>query len=283
MWPTTAPALTRQEDAVARFAESEPLAFATSSGAEIASATGTSEASVARAAQRLGFANVREMKVFCASRVQEMANLQGVLRGRLDALDGDTASADGQAGAAGSMPTALRAAATLVLGVEESLDWDAASTAADDIGAAARVVVHGLGTAYCLAQYAEIEFARLGLDARASSGSGHTNAHALFQLAEDDVVLVLAPRVIFPDIERFTSAARARARAVHLVTQAALPQTLAGISRLRLPSSSGSAATDAVGTVALIDALVAEIARRHPDRSMQARISAQRYRDQFSR
>lgn len=287
MWPEDAPALPRQVDAVARFAQEHPLRFATSSGAQIAALTGSSEASVARAARRLGFENVKEMKASCASRVQEMADLQGVLRGRLEALDtggGGSPASDGS-GVAGSMPLALRAAANLVLGVEESVHWQTASAVARDLGEASRVIVFGLGTAHCLAQYAEIEFARLGLDARAITGSGHTNAHAVFQVAVDDVVLVLAPRVIFPDVERFATAAIERARAVHLMTQASLPPRLsaAGVPVLRLPSSSGSGATDAVATVALIDALVAEVARQHPQRSIQARTLAQTYRDEFSR
>lgn len=283
MWPNPAPALTRRERLVARFAEDEPLQFATSSGAEIAARAGTSEASVARAAQRLGFENVKEMKAFCAGRVQETADLQGLLRDRLHALDTTDAGEADTGVPAGQMARSLRAAAELVLRVGDSIDWSAAEDAARDIGDAARVVVYGLGTARSVADYAELEFSRLGLDARATSGSGHTNAHAVFQLTADDVLLVLAPRVIFPDVERFVVAARDRVRSVHLVTQAPLPDSLADVACLRLPFSTGSAATDSVPTLALIDTLVAEVARRHPARSLRAREAAQTYRDLFSR
>lgn len=289
MWPVEALELTKQEGAIARFAQDDPLNFATSSGAEIATRTGTSEASVARAAKKLGFENFKEMKAFCASRVQERANLQSVLSGRLDALEAEGAERNGSSGATWStsrtVASSLRSAAELVLEVEQSVDWDSAESAAIDIGESPRVIIYGLGTGYSLAQYAEIEFSRLGLDARASTGGGHANAQAAFQIRQDDVVLVVAPRAIFPDIERFTAAALRITELVHVITQASLPPALAqaGASVLRLPSSGGSGATDTIAALALIDALVADIARRHPQRALEARALAQAYRDEFSR
>ncbi|APX33976.1 hypothetical protein BH708_16085 [Brachybacterium sp. P6-10-X1] len=286
MWPVDAPELTRQEEAIARFALEVPLAFATSSGAAIAARTDTSEASVARAAKKLGFENVREMKSFCASRVQETANLQSVLSGRLDALDTDdaTRSTSGLTGRE-TVTSGLRSAAKLVLAVEQSVEWPSVEAAAADIGGGPRVILYGLGTGYSLAQYAEIEFSRLGLDARATTGGGHANAQAAFQITAEDVVLVVAPRAIFPDIERFLAAVLRTTKRVYVITQASLPAPLssAGASALRLPPSGGSGATDAVGTIALIDSLVADIARRHPRRALEARTRAQAYRDEFSR
>lgn len=286
MWPVDAPELTRQESAIARFAQDDPLNFATSSGAEIAAHTGTSEASVARAAKKLGFGNVKAMKAFCTSRLQERADLQSVLSGRLDALEAESAEHTAPMGATRrTVSSALRSTAELVLEVEQSVDWESVESAAIRIGESPRVIVYGLGTGHSLAQYAEIEFSRLGLDARATTGGGHTNAQAVFQVRPDDVVLVVAPRAIFPDVERFVSAALRTTKRVYVMTQAALPSALtrAGALTLRLPSSGGSGATDTIGAAALIDALVADIARRHPQRALEARTLAQTYRDEFSR
>lgn len=286
MWPVEAPELTRQEGAITRFAREDPLNFATSSGAEIAARTGTSEASVARAAKKLGFENVKAMKAFCASRLQERANLQSVLSGRLDALEAEEVEHAGPTGATRrTVASALRSAAELVLAVEQSVDWESVESAALHLGESPRVIVYGLGTGYSLAEYAEIEFSRLGLDARATTGGGHTNAHAAFQVRGGDVVLVVAPRAIFPDVERFAAAALRTTKPVYVMTQASLPSALtrAGATALRLPSSGGSGATEMTGAAALIDALVADIARRHPHRALDARTLAQTYRDEFSR
>lgn len=286
MWPVESPELTPQEGAIARLAQDDPLNFATSSGAEIAAHTGTSEASVARAAKKLGFENVKAMKAFCASRLQERANLQSVLSGRLDALEAEDAEHTAPTGTTRrTVTSALRSAAALVLEVEQSVDWESAESAAIHIGESPRVIVYGLGTGHSLAQYAEIEFSRLGLDARATTGGGHTNAQAAFQVRPDDVVLVVAPRAIFSDVERFAAAALRTTKRVYVMTQASLPSALtcAGASALRLPSSGGSGATEMISAAALIDALVADIARRHPGRALEARTLAQAYRDEFSR
>lgn len=283
MWPDETATLTRRERAIATYAEQFPLQFATQSGADIAFATHTSEASVARTARRLGFANVREMKTFCASRVQEAADLQSVLTTRLEAL-GREERETSEPSAVGSMPTALRASAQLVLGIELSVDWTTVDEAAVALCEAPRTLIYGLGTALSLAEYAEIELSRIGIDARALSGGGHANAHAAFQLSPDDALLILAPRVIFSDVRRFAAAALRTTSRVFVVSQASLPSDLQadGTRHLRLPTSNGSGATEAVSTIALLDAMVAEVARRTPQRSLEARARAQAYRNEFS-
>lgn len=283
MWPQQAPALTPGEQAVEQFAREEPLQFATLTGAEVAAQTDTSDATVARTAQKLGFTNVREMKAFCASRVQEMSNLQSVLKTRLDALrdNGAEPPADGSH----TMSTVLTAAASLVLEVESTIRWSDAEAAAAAIADAPRTFIYGLGTAHHFAQYAELEFARIGLDARSITGGGHTNAHAVFQIDASDAVLVLAPRVIFADVLRFIEAVARKGVRVFVITQATLPPALhkLDVVQLRTPPSGNSSATEAVTTIALIDALVAEIATLQPERALDARARAQTYRDEFSR
>ncbi|WP_449279397.1 MurR/RpiR family transcriptional regulator [Leucobacter sp. GX0328] len=285
MWPQQSPSLTPGEQAVERFARDEPLKFATLTGAEIAARTETSDATVARTAQKLGFANVREMKACCASRVQEQADLQHVLQTRLEALRTHGTEDDGPSGESRTMTSVLTAAAGLVLGVESSIHWPAAAEAAAAIAAAPRAFIYGLGTAYCFAQYAELEFARIGIVSRGITGSGHTNAHAVFQIDAADAVLVLAPRVIFADVHRFIEAAARKGARVFVIAQASLPPQLheLGVLHLRMPSSGGGAATEAVPTVSLIDALVAEIATLQPERALDARAQAQAYRGEFSR
>lgn len=285
MWPVAAPELTRQESLISRFALDDPLAFATSSGSAIAEITGTSEASVARTAKKLGFGNVKEMKSYCASRVQEQADLPGVLRGRLQALKADDpAEAASEAASRRTVTSGLRSAAELVLAVEQGLEWATVDAAAEDLGDAPRVMLYGLGTGHALAQYAQIELTRLGMDARAVTGGGHANAQAAFETTDSDVVLVLAPRMILPDIERYIAAVLRTARSVYVITQASLPGALtsAGARTLRLPASGSSGATDAVSAIALLDAVVAEVARRHPRRAIEARERAQALRNEFS-
>ncbi|MCH1881731.1 hypothetical protein [Agrococcus sp. ARC_14] len=284
MWPNATPSLTRLEQAVALFAVEGPVRFATTSGTEIARQTGTSEATVARTAQKLGFQNIKEMKAFCARMLQDPADLQLVLRSRLEAASDADAEASTPI-AEGAMTAVLRAAAGLTLGVHSSLDWDVAARAVEACSDAPRITVYGLGTASFMAGYADLEFARVGLQSRAVTGGGHANADALFRAGADDVVLVVAPRAMFPDVERFTTAALRLTTRVFIITQGPVAAELRsqGAQVLRLPPTHASAATEAASTMALIDALVAEIARRNPERAMEARARAQAYRSEFSR
>lgn len=284
MWPNPIAALTRREQSVAMLALERPLQFATASGSEIAQQTGTSEATVARAAQKLGFQNIKEMKAFCAEQLQDPANLQHVLHGRLEAASGsDDDAPDPTAPAA--MFAVLRAAASLTLGVASSVDWAVASRVVEACSDAPKVTVYGLGTAAFLAGYADLEFARIGLDSRAVTGGGHSNADAVFRIGAEHAVLVVAPRAMFPDVERFASAALRTTTRVFIITQGAVSADLrsAGAQVLRLPPTHGSAATEATSCIALLDALVAEIAQRDPERAMAARERAQRHRSEFSR
>lgn len=284
MWPAADPKLTRLERIVALFALERPLQFATASGSEIAQRTRTSEATVARAAQKLGFENIKEMKAYCANELHDAGNLQSVLRSRLEAVS-DTEHEDASSSAAAAMAPVLRSAAGLTLGVHDSLDWEVASRAVEACSAASRITLYGLGTASFMAGYADLEFARIGLDSRAVTGGGHANADAIFRTGADDAVLIVAPRAMFPDVERFAAAALRLTKRVFIITQGAVAADLrsAGAEVLRLPPTHGSAATEAACTMALIDALVAEIARRSPGRAMEARERAQQYRSEFSR
>ncbi|WP_072314639.1 MurR/RpiR family transcriptional regulator [Agrococcus sp. Marseille-P2731] len=284
MWPQTRPSLTRLEQAVALFALERPLQFATASGSEIAQHTGTSEATVARTAQKLGFDNIKEMKAYCANELHDPGNLQTVLRSRLDAVS-VTDEDDPSASAAAAMAPVLRSAAALTLGVHDSIDWGVAARAVDACSAASSITLYGLGTASFMAGYADLEFARIGLRSRAVTGGGHANADAAFRTGTDDAVLIVAPRAMFPDVERFAAAALRLTSRVFIITQGAVSADLrsAGAEVLRLPPTQSSAATEAASTMALIDALVAEIARRHPRRAMEARQRAQAYRSEFSR
>src|SRR5699024_1335966 len=280
MWNSDIANLTRQEASVAEYAQRNPLQFATSTGADIAAKTGTSEASVARAARKQGLANVREMKTYCASCAHESANLQSVLNDRLKALGSSSRENSTEASA-----TVLRDAATLVLGLEATASSAAIHSAVLDIARSRRTYIYGLGTALCFADYAEIELTRVGVDARSITGGGHTNSHAAFQVTDQDTLVVLAPRILFADVKNLIHSTLREVSQVHLVTQATLPAELASkkINVLRLPHSGGYSATDAVSTIALGDVLVAEFARHAPARALEARARAQDYRDEFSK
>lgn len=260
-------------------AEQDPLRFATSTAAEIAELTATSEATVSRAARKLGFAGTKDMKLACAARIGRSQSLDGVIRSRLENLSPEAL----RAGPAAAARTVLASAADLLITLSDSLDPGVIAATAESALSARRVDVYGLGTGYRIAQYLCLELERIGVEARALTGSGHSNADAVSRVGPDDALIVLAPLLVFPDIRRFIEAAAERARHVTLVSQDELPAAHAGdVGYIRLPSTAVGAASESVAAWAICDVLVAEIARRRPEQAIETRNHIQQLRERFT-
>lgn len=273
------PALSRQERRVSTFAEQDPLKFATSTAAEIASVTSTSEATVARTARKLGFKGTKEMKQACASRVDESRMLGPVIESRLATIPQEEA---GPSGPRQTSSAVLTAAADLLLKLKDSLDPDAVEATLDSMQRARRVVIYGLGTAYRVAQYLALELERIGIEALPITGSGHTLADAVPRIRAEDTVLVLAPLRVFADVRNLLEVLGPRVESITIATQDELPESDQAPHLLRLPNTTTGAASESVPAWALCDVLVAELARRRPQHAVNTRNYVQELRERFS-
>lgn len=272
------PALTRAEARVQLFARQDPLAFATSTAVEIAEASSTSDATVARTARKLGFRGVREWKRVCAESVDSTRGLDAVLRDRLDTLS-KTQSGDSSSGLARQL---LASSAEALLALAEVLDSAALDQGVNALVNARRVLVYGLGAAYHVAEYLSLALERVGVDARAVTGSGHTLADAIPRLRGEDVSIILAPRLLFPDLVWYTEESVQRCAATILVTTEPPPERLRrSIIPLRLPSTAQVIADDTILALALADVFVAAVARQAPNRSLATRQAVQELRDRI--
>lgn len=271
--------LTRSERNVVALAEQDPLRFATSTAVEIADMAGTSEATVTRAAHKLGFAGVKEFKQACAGQVGAGQTLGATIRARLESLEGhgEEASAHGTARAV------LAASAHVLLEFSESFPKAEFEETVDLVESSGRTVVYGLGTGSHVAEYLGLGLRRIGLRAHAVSGSGHTLADEVHSLESEDVLIVVAPRVLFNDIDNLIAEAAPRVARIVLVSQAPpSPRSPAGVLYLPLPSTAGSPASEITAACAVSDSLVSELARRHPSTAIRARDALQRLRDRLS-
>ncbi|TGD11724.1 MurR/RpiR family transcriptional regulator [Brevibacterium sp. S111] len=272
------PALTRAEARVQLYARQDPLAFATSTAVEIAEASSTSDATVARTARKLGFHGVREWKRVCADSVDSTLGLDALLRVRLDNLS----KAKSVKSSGGLARQVLASSAEALLALAEILESSALDHGVDELVNARRVLVYGLGAAYHVAEYLSLALERVGVDARAVTGSGHTLADAIPRLRSDDVSIVLAPRLLFPDIVWYAAESAQRCAATILVTTEPAPERLRQSTiTLRLPSTAQVVADDTILTLALADVFVAAIARQEPNRSLATRQAVQMFRDRI--
>ncbi|MGH8877165.1 MAG: MurR/RpiR family transcriptional regulator [Stackebrandtia sp.] len=274
-----AASLSKQERRVSGFADQNPLRFATSTAAEIAEVTSTSEATVVRTAHKLGFSGTKEMKAACAARVDQSQSLGSAIRSRLASLPQDAALPEPQQTA----NAVLSSSADLLIRLNDSLDESAVTSTIAAIVTARRVVVYGLGTGYHIAQYLALELERVGLQALAITGSGHTIADAIPRLRHDDTLVVMAPLRIFNDIRNFSAEATRLVAATTVITQDVLPSGLDKLAtRIGLPDTSTGPGSNSVAAWAICDVIVTEIARRHPEQAIERRNYMQQLRERLS-
>lgn len=270
--------LSPQEQRVVSLAEQDPLLFATSTAAAIASLTSTSEATVARTAKKLGHPGTKAMKKAYANQVERSRDLGDVIQNRLDSLGGKTDTT--------GVPTTgrlvLTSAAELLLELNECLDHELVRVTVDRITTSRRTAVFGLGTAHAIAQYMALELERVGLDALSLNGAGHSLADALPRVRAEDHVVILAPLTVFPDIRHFMEEAADRGAVLTLISQDDPPALSTTIGHFRLPGTSQGSASESVAAWTLVDVLIAEIARRDPGRAIAARNYVQDLRRRFS-
>lgn len=174
--------LSRSELAVAEHLVATPIDILIfRSAEEIAAEAGTSDATVIRAARRLGFSGLPELKRLCSRTMAKTLPVSERLEQRFRATGDDLSKIAGQM---------FAAAREILTSTEEQLDQDALSHAVLILEAADTVWCLGLGTAEAEAKHAAITLSRIGVRARCSGSSGFSLANEFIDLRSKDVVLM---------------------------------------------------------------------------------------------
>jgi DNA-binding MurR/RpiR family transcriptional regulator len=168
---------------VARFIDENRILALASSAAEIAAGIGTSDASVVRAVQALGFKGLADLR-----------------RALTHTLEHKTTPADNMRRTLGDIGQDIEQAVDLVLKTHtaalEALASKSARTkvvaAVSVLRRAQRIVVFGIGPSAPLARYFTILLARSGRRTYALDATGSSLADQLLNLREGDALLVLA-------------------------------------------------------------------------------------------
>ena len=245
------------ERAVAEYLLGLGSRAAAMSAREVASTTGTSDATVVRTAQSLGFEGFRELKRFLAGQADE-APLSERLRASLnDARDPDDelhAACDRQRVALEAMSRGIpksqfRAANRIIAGAE-------------------RVWWSGIGPSAFLAEYAAFLFRRLGKTSGALTHSGFENADELLSLRQGDAVVVLAYGRLHRHVRVLFDRAAEEGTQVVLITDSLAVRSEWPVA-VRLASGRGpSGMFSSHGTTILvIEALALAMAAANPDRA----------------
>lgn len=246
---------------VARFLNANrPLALALSA-MELAERTGTSDATVVRTVQALGFSGLPELKRDLA------AALAAPQSGPADAMRQTLAEAGEESGRAVDLAIeAQREAVEALASAEARATLRAAVTA---LHPARRILVFGIGPSAALARYLAVLLGRSGRAARALDASGIGLADQMLDLGPGDALLVLAYGRAYREVVALFGEARRLALPVVLVTDS-LDRSLARHAEVVVPARRGRARRVALhgATLVALEAVALGLAAMDGERAL---------------
>ncbi len=176
---------------VARFIDQNRPAVLASSAAEIAARIGTSDASVIRAVQALGFSGLPDLKRSLTTALEDRSTPADDLRRTIAEVGGDVAAA---------IDLVLDAQRQAVEALRLKDPRAAVLRAVDVLNRQERIVVFGIGPSAPMADYATFLLRRDGRRARALNTTGIALADQLLDLRRGDALLVLAYGRAYPEV-----------------------------------------------------------------------------------
>jgi DNA-binding MurR/RpiR family transcriptional regulator len=168
---------------VAAFIDANRATALASSAAELAAAIGTSDATVVRAVQALGFDGLPALKQALARALDHKASPAAAMRRTLADVAGD---------ARGAIDHVLDTHRAALAALRAPRARRAIVQAVARLAAAARIVTFGIGPSAPLARYAGVLLARAGRTTRVLDATGIALADQLLDLRGGDALLVLA-------------------------------------------------------------------------------------------
>ena len=253
--------LSASERTVAEFMADHPEVVVSCSAIELGTRTGTSDATVVRAAKALGYQGFRELKRSMIEVLARQRDLAATMDDRLARV----AAGDDQ------VVRVLDDTIGLLTQLRRGLDPEAWRSAVDALVAAPSVMTYGIGPAACLADYLCLSLKRIGVPARGSGVTGFRLADELLTLRADEVVVVFAPIRQFREISVVVEHAAAVGVKVVLVTESlgmALAPKVHAV--LATPQSTTTAASEITGGLVLAHALTLSVASAARDTAVEA-------------
>ena len=248
----TATQLTAAEARVAQYIDQNRATTLMSSAAELARRTGTSDATVIRTVQALGFTGMSELR-------QNLAETLGHYTAPAENMRRTLADAGEDVERAISLvlETHQKALATL----RSQANAARITTAVRTLLPSERVLVFGIGPSAPLAQYAAAMMTRNGRRAGVLDATGLGLADQLLDVRTGDAVLILAYGKLYSEVATVMAEARRLALPVVLVTDSTEEPLLRG-AHVVIPAPRGKADEAALHavTLAALEALVLGLA-----------------------
>lgn len=255
------PSMSPAEQKMALFFRNQKEAVLLNSAAEIADKAGTSDATVIRTVRSLGFDGLLGLREAILADLTG-GGPEGRMKRTLDDMAGDP---DGILG-------------HVLKGHRESLDAMAAPEFGDAFKRTIELLfrgrrrfIFGIGPSGAVADYAALQFNRIGLETMALSDSGVGLADRLMMLGEGDVILMIAYAPIYREVSVVFDHAEACKVPVVLVGDSLAPFVRRRVAEI-LPVPRGKADHLSMhgATIVLMEAMIVALAEQDRDAALAA-------------
>jgi DNA-binding MurR/RpiR family transcriptional regulator len=247
---------------VASFIAQHPAAALASSALELAASTGTSDATVIRTVQALGYPGLADLKQALVASLDRTATPADDMRRTLAELDEDATKA---------LDTVLDAHAKALETLRSGTFRDQLAGALPVLHAADRIVVFGIGPSAALARYTAVLLARVGRRSKCLDAAGSMLADQLLDLRPGDVLLTLAYGRTYREVTGlFTEARRLRLPIVLVTETSDGPLIKSADVVLTIPRGTRQRVALHGGTLVGLEALVLALAAANRDDALAA-------------
>jgi DNA-binding MurR/RpiR family transcriptional regulator len=245
---------------VAKFIDQNRATALASSAAELAASIGTSDATVVRAVQALGFQGLADLRQVLAASLERRSTPADDMR-RTFAEVGESADR--------AVNLVLDTHGEAIDAVRSPKTKANITAAVSQLHRAQRIVVFGIGPSAPLAHYATILFIRNGRRARALDATGIELADQLIDLQEHDALLVLAYGRPYREIIATFAEARKLRLPIVLITDT-LEKKLTRHADVVIPAKRGQADRVALhgATLVVLEAIVLGLAASDQQRAL---------------
>ena len=244
------------EKVVIRFFQENREEVLVASAAALAIKIGTSDATVIRATQALGYSGLGDLRRQLADELRKSLSPAARMVRTLGAVKSDVGSALGMM---------INIHVEALEGLRRDIGAAEFQATIDLLAKARRVVVFGLGPSSAIADYFAIQLGRFGVESASLTQTGLLLADGLHRLRRGDLIVMLAYSRVYPELATLLTQADRVGLPKILLTDT-LSVVLGKKVDLILPVARGSADwfSTHTATLGLIEALLVGLAAKRP-------------------
>jgi len=253
--------------------ESPPERLLYLSAQELGVASKTSNATVVRTLQSLGYAGLAELKDLVAAPFQSGMRTDR-LRDRIESTGGDPKQVwDG----------VIAEATERIELLKTQLSMDSYEKAVQLMLEAREITTYGFGANYVVAEHLTLKLRRLGRHSRCIQTAGFRLADDLMAIERDDVVIVVAPGRVLGDAEVVIDRARAVGARTILLCDPAVGEARAGdvTVALHVPNTATGMTAEVLTVIITTDALAQAVAAADPEHTLESAHTLETLRQQL--